>query len=187
MKRFIITDNNYLYDCNFYGIDSMGYGETQRSIQYNEKNKNYYFHYWNSALNEFGENPVSEIRINVVEAYDDIEEVKKHCIIEEEPYEVPYDIPELGYIEPIRAINKTKLSKIQDQDMYLLWFKKEIENCEIALGIEDLENTFKRIQDYHEHIVRIETLKEEIKTYKRCLIQYVSDKYKNKKGNKKEF
>lgn len=187
MKRFIITDDNYLYDCNFYGIDSMGYGETQRSIQYYEKNKNYYFHYWNGALNEFGENPVSEISIKVVESYDDIEEVKKHCIIEEDPYEMPYDIPELGYIEPIRAINKTKLSKIQDQDMYLLWFKKEIENCEIALGIEDLENTFKRIQDYHEHIVRIETLKEEIKTYKRCLIQYVSDKYKNKKGNKKEF
>ena len=43
MKRFIITDDNYLYDCNFYGIDSMRYGETQRSIKYNEKNKNYYF------------------------------------------------------------------------------------------------------------------------------------------------
>ena len=187
MKRFIITDDNYLYDCNFYGIDSMGYGETQRSIQYNEKNKNYYFHYWNGALNEFGENPISEIRIKVVESYDDIEEVKKHCIIEEDPYEMPYDIPELGYIEPIRAINKTKLSKIQDQDMYLVWFKLEIQKCEQALSYENSMDTFTRIQDYHEHIVRTETLKEEIKTYKRCLIQYVSDKYKNKKGNKKEL
>ena len=34
---------------------------------------------------------------------------------------------------------------------------------------------------------QLDRLKEEIKTYKRCLIQYVSDKYKNKKGNKKEL
>lgn len=183
MKRFIITDDNYLYDCRFCGIDSMDCSSsTQTSIEYNEKNKTYYFSYWKGALEEIGENPTSKVPIKVVAGYNDIKELKKHYIIEEDPYEMPYNIPELGYIEPIRAINKTKLSKIQGQDMYLVWFKLEIQKCEQALSYENSMDTFKRIQDYHEHIVRTETLKEEIKTYKRCLIQYVSDKYKNKKG-----
>lgn len=182
MKRFIITDNNYLYDCDFYGIDTLDCSSsTQESIQYDKKKKTYYFRYWNGALEEIGENPVSEVSIKVVAEYNDIEDVKKHYIIEEDPYRLPYNIPELGYVEPIRAISKTKLSKMQDKDMYLVWFKLEIQKCESNLWYENSMDTFKRIQDYHDHIVRVETLKEEIKTYKRCLIQYVSDKYKSKK------
>lgn len=176
MKRFIITNDNYLYDCNLYGsggamffIDTM-----ERSIEYNKKNNTYYIRHMNRKLEE------TKTPLDVIASFDDIEDVKEKYLIEEEPYKVPFASQKLGYIVPIRVFNIKKLNAIKD-DVFLNFLIEEYCDC------LTVRNAMKSTSDLLKSAYNGKKIEGQLETYAKCMIRYANIKYGKKKEEKKCF
>lgn len=106
MKRFIINNNNLLYDIECFGLDKMSVFMTQQFIDV-EDDDSCYLVIWQGSLEAFDEPAEERIKLEIVDSFDTIEEVKEHYNLSAEPEEINFwEESIIGFMDSVIVTKK---------------------------------------------------------------------------------